>query len=42
VLCIIATLIGLFLSLMLALITDVLDKNSEKIKNLRQIIFAKR
>lgn len=42
ILCIISTIVGFFVSLVLALITETMEKNSDKIKNLRQIIYPKR
>jgi tyrosine-protein kinase Etk/Wzc len=41
-LCIVATLVGFVISLVLALISDIMDKNSEKIKNLRHVIFPRK
>lgn len=40
--CVISTLVGFFVSLVLALICDILEKNSEKIKKLKQIVYPKR
>jgi uncharacterized protein involved in exopolysaccharide biosynthesis len=39
ILCIIATLIGLIVSLILAVIKNTLENNTEKVNNIRTIIF---